>query len=433
MISLNLIFLFFVVSNDTNTDYSPDKLFRLARTGLKYQQDMYGLARLRYIVRKYPESEYANKAFERLYVYYLEKDEFISAFMILEEFQTQFFDDPFIASELYELARRYYKSGDYEKALRIYHKLSTDYPESEYTEDIEDVVSGVEYIAMGGSSILGNLLWKFRLSLKYLFDKFEIPYEVSHYAYFLILQSFLFLFIIMLSYILFISKKQNQNQIFWSPNDSAFIVLLFGIFVFYVIFHFIGCISLGDNIGDFPRFFQYLSLSVLSFSLFKKNNLDYKNCFLLDFKKLKKWFVIFFAMLIALYIFVGIFSFIYSRTNATIVVRDLEGHFRLNFSRLPLTFYYFFSIVLFGPFVEEIMYRGILYKLLNKKVGVFYGIIFSALLFAFMHDFTSVTFYKFFGIGIILALIFQKTKSLTLVILIHSFVNFLGVFLIYFI
>ncbi len=426
MIFFEFILLFLLLSNDSNEINSPDKLLDLARTGLEYKQDMYALAKLRYVVRKYPESEYSNEAFKELYNYYKEKGGFINAFMILEEFRMQFSDDPFIAGKLDELAWLYFKSGDYEGALRIYHKLSSDYPESEYTKDIEDLVLYVERVTMSSSSILGNFLWKVRLSLESLLDKFEIPYEISEELYFLLLKLFIFLFIMMLSYILFLSQKQNQQLKFWSSKDFAFIILFFCSFVLFVIFYFVNHIFLSDNIEDFPNMFRSLLLILLAFFLFKKNNPDFKKYFHLNLTELKKSLVIFFLGFIVLSIFIVFSGMAYSKTSAAIVSRNLEGDFRLNLSFPSLTFYYFLSLVLFAPIVEEIAYRGLLYESLKKKTSIVYGIMFSSLIFAFIHEFTNITFFSFFILGIIYALIFQKTRSLTLAILVHSFTNLLS-------
>jgi membrane protease YdiL (CAAX protease family) len=425
MAFFSIIFLFFLTGYESNEINHPEKLLDLAETGLEYNQDLYGLARLRYLINKYPKSEYANEAFKELYHYYKEKDELISAFMVLEEFQTQFFDDSFIASELDNLAWLYFKSDDYEEALKIYHKLLTDYPESEYAKDNEDLVSYVEYITMGSSSIVGNFLWKVRLSLEFSFDEFGIPYEISHEFFFFLLQIFIFLFIMIFSYILFLNKKQSKELTFWSPNDFTFILFIFCVFIFFIVFYFIFHMFLGDNLGDFPKFFSFLSLCFLAFFLFKKGNPDYKDYFRLNFTRMRECLGIFFMGFITLLIFIVILEFSYSKTSAAIVSRDLEGVVRISIL-FPLTFYDFFSIVLFAPIVEEITNRGLLYESIKKKTNVFYGILFSSLLFAFIHEFNNITFFYFFGMGIILAYLFQKTKSLTLVILVHSFLGILS-------
>lgn len=182
---------------------------------------------------------------------------------------------------------------------------------------------------------------------------------------------------------------------------------------------------LGDNLGDYPKFFSFLSLCFLAFFLFKKVNPDYKNYFHLNLTMLRECLGIFFMGFIALLIFIVILEFFYSKTSAAIVSRDLEGNVRISIL-FPLTFYNFFSIVLFAPIVEEIINRGLLYESIKKKTGVVYGILFSSLLFAFIHEFTNITFFYYFGMGVILAYIFQKTKSLTLVILVHSFLGILS-------
>jgi len=424
MIAFSIILLSFIIGNDSSEISSPDKLLNLARNGLEYNQDMYALARLRYIVRKYPKSEYANEAFKELYYYYRNEGEFTNAFIVLEEFQTQCFNDPFIAGKLDEIAWLYFKSGDYQGTLRIYHKLSSDYPESEYAKGNEELISHIENVTMCSSSVLGNFLWKIRLDLYFSLYKFGIPFEISQEFFFFLLNVFIFLFIMMLSYILFLSNKQNQHQVFWHSNDSSFVSLFSFRFAFFVIFYFIGRIFLGDNIGGFPRFFQFLPLSALAFFLFRKNIPDFKNYFRLNLTKLRKSLVTLFVGFIAICILLVILESIYSKTSAAIVSRGLKGNIRISLAP-PLTIYRFFIVVLFAPIVEEIMCRGLLYESLKKKTNIVYGILFSSLFYAFIHEFTNITFFYFFSLGIIFALIFEKTRSLTLVMLSHSL---LGIF-----
>lgn len=75
-----------------------------------------------------------------------------------------------------------------------------------------------------------------------------------------------------------------------------------------------------------------------------------------------------------------------------------------------------------APFCEEIYFRGFLYSAFKKNFGVTIGLFLSSLFFSLAH----LEFYSFipiFVIGWILAYIFEKTKSIFTVIILHSVYN----------
>src|SRR3990167_1784093 len=81
-----------------------------------------------------------------------------------------------------------------------------------------------------------------------------------------------------------------------------------------------------------------------------------------------------------------------------------------------------FFAALFGPFTEEILFRGFLQPALRKAVGAWKAIFLSAFLFAFVH-LNVYVFLQIFLLGLVLAYLFEKTGTLLSPIFIHMLHN----------
>ena len=79
------------------------------------------------------------------------------------------------------------------------------------------------------------------------------------------------------------------------------------------------------------------------------------------------------------------------------------------------------------PILEEILFRGFLYPILRKRLGVPVAIAINGVAFALMHDGGRP---QIFTIGVLLALLFEKTRSLKVVVLAHMFHNTMTIALI---
>jgi membrane protease YdiL (CAAX protease family) len=98
--------------------------------------------------------------------------------------------------------------------------------------------------------------------------------------------------------------------------------------------------------------------------------------------------------------------------------------------RAPWLIYYsIFLAVCVGPVVEEIVFRGFCYPIFKKRFGVPAGMIMSAGLFAWIHE-NSFAFWPIFVLGLVLAYLYEKRKSLIAPITLHVVHN--GIFLAYF-
>lgn len=87
-------------------------------------------------------------------------------------------------------------------------------------------------------------------------------------------------------------------------------------------------------------------------------------------------------------------------------------------------------VAVFAPLLEEILFRGIILKaMLNKAIDPKKAIFFSALIFGAIHGYPW-QFLGAFLLGLVLGLVYWKTKSLLMPILLHSFNNFIAAMLI---
>ena len=74
--------------------------------------------------------------------------------------------------------------------------------------------------------------------------------------------------------------------------------------------------------------------------------------------------------------------------------------------------------------LEEIIYRGIIYSAIRERIGIIPGIILSSLLFSLGHMRSSGdTIIAMFFVGIVLSLIYERTKSLYPSMLAHGINN----------
>lgn len=79
--------------------------------------------------------------------------------------------------------------------------------------------------------------------------------------------------------------------------------------------------------------------------------------------------------------------------------------------------------VLLAPILEELLYRGILMHLVSPKLS-YISVLASGIVFAIMHQgFTLVSFISYCGFGIILALVYKYTHSLSTSIITHAGYN----------
>ena len=135
----------------------------------------------------------------------------------------------------------------------------------------------------------------------------------------------------------------------------------------------------------------------------------------INFKNI--WYYIPLSILIGLILGLGE----YSTVQITSPIQDLSF---INVLTLTLV------MILFVGVIEEIIFRSLIQTRLEKTFGMLYGLILSSLLFGLMsagYGNIYEILYAFF-VGLLIGFIFQKTRSLPFIAMIHGFINvfFLG-------
>jgi len=82
-------------------------------------------------------------------------------------------------------------------------------------------------------------------------------------------------------------------------------------------------------------------------------------------------------------------------------------------------------LILVAPFAEELFFRGFLYQAFRNSLGVLPGALLSALIFGAIH-FEFFKLVQLSILGVILALLFEKTGSLWSPITLHAINNTLA-------
>ena len=82
-----------------------------------------------------------------------------------------------------------------------------------------------------------------------------------------------------------------------------------------------------------------------------------------------------------------------------------------------------------GPVIEELFFRGFLYGVFKKYIGVFWSMTITAAIFAALHT-HIVGFFPIMALGMLLAYLYEKTGTLVSSITVHIMHNLGMVFLV---
>lgn len=182
----------------------------------------------------------------------------------------------------------------------------------------------------------------------------------------------------------------------------------------------------GDFMNFLSSFFIYPFLMPVLYFIFykmsgKKNGLTLKSTFRKperSFGWCLKWFVVFFGAGAAV-------NFLTQKIRAIIVtvfhIVDYSTPSGVNdASEVLYSVVSLVSIVLFAPFFEELLFRGIVFRN-SERIGQLFAIVLTGISFGLWHTNSAQVFYAA-AMGIILAVVFLKTRSIIPCMLFH-FVN----------
>lgn len=139
-------------------------------------------------------------------------------------------------------------------------------------------------------------------------------------------------------------------------------------------------------------------------------------------KELSKYFVLMTGLSMLAILFIGIVSAVFTMiTNLDIPQAD----FTFDFSSLS-GWLFLFYVCLIGPIFEEVLFRGVILRTLNRY-NRYFAIIASALIFGLFHLYLEQGAHAFV-LGLVLAYVSLKTDSLMTCILLHIFHNTITTF-----
>ena len=87
------------------------------------------------------------------------------------------------------------------------------------------------------------------------------------------------------------------------------------------------------------------------------------------------------------------------------------------------------NIIVVVPIIEEIVFRGLFYKLLRSYFSIVTSMLVSSIIFSMVHENILVSI-VLFSLGLILCYSYERNKSIIYPIVIHSLFNLLMLFLI---
>lgn len=104
-------------------------------------------------------------------------------------------------------------------------------------------------------------------------------------------------------------------------------------------------------------------------------------------------------------------------------VEDITGGGSFSWTKLILAL---ITASVAAPFVEEIFFRGVLFGWLRTRWGAVPGVIISAAIFSGAHAIPLILA-SIFVVGLTLAIVYEKTKSILATMTLHSLFNTIGV------
>ncbi|MCM8832194.1 MAG: CPBP family intramembrane metalloprotease, partial [Candidatus Omnitrophica bacterium] len=161
-----------------------------------------------------------------------------------------------------------------------------------------------------------------------------------------------------------------------------------------------------------------LILIILKFIPKNQLNLNFKN---LNFGLVFKLYTAFFPLIFIAFILSGLilknFKAEPSINPAITILLSCNDKFLANL--------FFIQIIFLGPLVEELFFRGFIYKLVRTQFSFLFSSLFTSIIFAFLHR----SFYDILPltlISLLLCYLYEKTQNLANVFLLHFLHNSLN-------
>jgi len=233
----------------------------------------------------------------------------------------------------------------------------------------------------------------------------------------------------------------NQSLAFWVLPDAAFGMIFAIILQFIILFGFIAVLGIGRqeallNLQNDPTFtllaaptlgIGFATMAALRIRLLRKLPWSWFGLHLRKIGPALGWGTL------AGFAFLAInaaFGFLFTQLGSTPdqaeqIMRPFRTASGLQLGLLGL------FIVVVGPFLEEVFFRGYALRAIRQRLGPTWGIVLSAALFAAPHALSITT--GFLGLltpifvgGLILGFVYQRTNNLWSCTIAHSINNLVG-------
>jgi hypothetical protein len=220
----------------------------------------------------------------------------------------------------------------------------------------------------------------------------------------------------------------------WRVRDVFYVLLLY--FVILIIFLFIESKVFGKGVledtnlnpgililEDFVDAIIFALLPILFVTRLYESNLKEIG---ISFRNFRKNLFIGLIFGVLLWVGVSICDMVVKKVLGELPIHPYIQKLEMSDSHM-IYFVVLTSIIILGPISEEIYFRGFAHTVLKKRYGKSVGIILSSLLFAGVH-FNLYWGIQIFLIGIGLALLVESTGSIISVVVAHSSINLLSVY-----
>ncbi len=137
------------------------------------------------------------------------------------------------------------------------------------------------------------------------------------------------------------------------------------------------------------------------------------------FSKFKKEDLKYFVIGISLFIIINYFSYISTRSTWNI---SEEYSLFMKYNIYEKGLYLFFSLIA-APLLEEIFFRGFIFRILRNRYDIFWGALGSTIIFSLCHGLNMDIILSIGLFGLICVYVYHKTASIPLTALTHSVGN----------
>jgi membrane protease YdiL (CAAX protease family) len=209
----------------------------------------------------------------------------------------------------------------------------------------------------------------------------------------------------------------------------AYLVLFLGVSITVLIFSSLILVILGMDIMDNIQMMELLNMRltpvillvffIISYIIFKAFNRN-----LIEFCRFRKFRLNQLAPVILIAIFTTALSMVFIQYGVEIFPDYSKVSESLNSSSQDMLA--MLGIVVFGPILEEILFRGIIFNKLRQEMPVVLAALIQAIIFGIMHG-NPLQFLYTVVLGLIMAYVYVKTDSLWLSIVVHVIYNYFGV------